>query len=121
MNIEGVEILSQNIIYSPQIYGIIFVVILGALAFLFLGLRIENDIGDWGVFAFLGIFSLTVISGLIMFDNKPNAFNYPNKIQYEIEIIDDNAWKELGPNYTVLNKLYETKEIYLIEGDYKND
>ena len=52
MNIEGVEILSQNIIYSPQIYGIIFVVILGALAFLFLGLWIENDIGDWGVFAF---------------------------------------------------------------------
>lgn len=121
MNIEGVEILSQNIIYSPQIYGIIFVIILGVLAFLFLGLWIENDIGDWGVFAFIGIFSLTIISGFIIFDNKPNAFNYPNRIQYEIEIIDDNAWKELGPNYTVLNKLYETKEIYLIEGDYKND
>ena len=55
MNIEGVEILSQNIIYSPQKCEIIITVILGALAFLFLRLWIENDIGDWGVFAFIGI------------------------------------------------------------------
>ena len=121
MNIEGVEILSQNIIYRPELYGIIIIVALGALAFLFLGFWIDNIIDDWGAFAFLGACSLAIIIGFITFDNKPNTFNYPDKIQYEIEIIDDNAWKELGPNYTVLNKPYETKEIYLIEGNYVDD
>lgn len=122
MNIEGVEILSQNIIYSPQIYGIIIVIILGALTAIFLGLWVNGDIGDWSVTVSLLGFILTIISGIIIFnEHKSTIFNYPDKIQYEIEIIDDNAWKELGPNYTVLNKLYETKEIYLIEGDYHND
>jgi hypothetical protein len=58
----------------------------------------------------------------IALDENHNTFlNKPSKIQYDIEITDSNAWKELGPNYRVLKKLYENKEFYCIEGDYIND
>ena len=121
MNMEGIEILSEKIIYGPHLLGIILIICSFFAAFVFLGCYVSGIFEEWaaGVIIFFLIFA--IISIFLSFSNSPTYLNYPDKIQYEIEIIDDNAWKELGPNYNVINKPYETKEIYLIEGDYKND
>ena len=76
----------------------------------------------WAMIPTTICFILFVIFMAIGFEANHSTFlNKPSKIQYEIEIIDDNAWKKLGPKYNVLEKLYENKEIYRIEGEYGND
>ena len=121
MNIQGVNILSQKIIYSPQWFGIVAWVCAVVLGFFFLIFLIEGQ-EMWAMIPTTICFILFVIFLAIGFEENHNTFlNKPSKIQYEIEIIDDNAWKELGPKYNVLEKLYENKEIYRIEGDYTDD
>lgn len=121
MNIQGVNVLSQKIIYSPQWFGIaawIGAIILGLF---FLIIFIEED-KMWTMISTIVCFILFIIFIGIAFEENHNTFlNKPSKIQYDIEITDSNAWKELGPNYRVLKKLYENKEFYCIEGDYIND
>lgn len=122
MNIQGVEILTQKIIYAPQWYGTIGFFFLAAITLaLFFG-WVEAIFDDWAVFtsAFLGII-LLICTILLGINDAKTPLNFPNKIQCEIEIIDDNAWKEIGPNYKIIEKIYQNKEIYLIEGDYVND
>ena len=121
MSINGIEILSKEIIYQPNVLGIISAISLGIITMiLFLG-WIDSFFDDWVAIVSLFTFALMIVCVIIMNVNHQNFLNSPFKTRYEIEIIDDNAWKELGPNYTVKSKLYETKEIYLIEGDYINE
>ena len=121
MNIQGVCVLSQRIIFSPMWYGIAAWVIMLCLTFLF-GLFWLDGYEEWAGLA-CGICSalFIIFVALTFTESEKNLLNHPSKIEYTIEITDDNAWKELGPNYIVKEKPYETKEIYIIEGDYVDD
>lgn len=121
MDIQGVCILSQQTIFNPIWYGIAAWVATLCLTFFF-GLLWLDGCEEWagpicGIFFVLFI----VCIALTFVEDSKTIFNHPSKIEYTIEIIDDNAWKELGPKYTVKEKPYETKEIYIIEGDYVDD
>lgn len=121
MNIQGVEVLTEKIIYSPQWFGIVAWIGAMPIGLLFLSLAIDEE-ELWQLI--IGSISLVlfIVFAVITFEENHSTFlNKPSKIQYEIEITDDNAWKELGPNYDVLEKLYENKKIYRIKGDYIND
>lgn len=121
MNIQGVNILSQKIIYSPQWFGAAAWICAMVLGFFFLIVLIEGY-EMWAMIPTVISFILFLILIAIAFEENHSTFlNKPSKVQYEIEITDDNAWKELGPNYDVLKKLYENKEIYRIEGVYVDD
>lgn len=118
MLINGVEILSEKLLYSPQWFGIAAWVIIMCLVFFFAIIWLDR--GDKWAGPVCGLcFVLFIICMPLNFtDNYKTFLNHPSKIEYTIEITDDNAWKEIGPNYKVIEKLYETKEIYKIEGDY---
>lgn len=121
MNIQGVCILSQRTIFSPMWYGIAAWVIMMCLTCYFALIWLEGC-EDWAGPVCWICFALFVICmGLNFTDNSKTFLNHPSKVKYTVEITDDNAWKELGPNYTVKEKPYETKEIYVIEGDYIDD
>lgn len=118
MNIQGVEILTQKIIFSPIWQGIAAWIIIMCFTFFFALLWLDGC-ESWAGFITAICFIFFVISLALTFtDNFKTFLNHPSKIEYTIEITDDNAWKKLGPNYTVKEKVYENKEIYLIEGDY---
>ena len=121
MDIQGVNILTQRIIFGPIWQGIAAWVIIMCITFFFAMLWLDGC-KDWtgpvcGICFALFIICLT----LTFTDHNKTILNHPSKIEYTIEIIDDNAWKELGPNYTVKKKPYEMKEIYVVEGDYVDD
>lgn len=121
MNIQGVCILSQSTFFSPMWYGVVAWIIMMCLTFFFAVIYLDGCEGWAGPICWI-CFALFIICVALTFtDNEKTLLNYPSKIKYTIEITDDNAWKELGPNYTVKEKLYETKEIYIIEGDYVDD
>ena len=118
MNIQGVCILSQQIIFDQMWYGIATWVIMWWLTYYFTIIWL-GEMKKWAGPICWSCFALFIICiALTCMKSEKTIFNYPSKIEYTIEITDDNAWKELGPNYTVKEKLYETKEIYIIEGDY---
>lgn len=121
MNIQGVEVLAEKIIYSPQWFGI--VAWIGAMAIGIFFFLLAIDEGEFWqlIIGSISLVLFIVFTGITFEENHSTFLNKPSKILYEIEITDDNAWKELGPNYDVLKKLYENKEIYRIEGDYTND
>ena len=121
MNIQGVEVLAEKIIYSPQWFGIVAWIGAMAIGILFLSLAIDEEELWQLIIGSISLVLFIVFAGITFEENHSTFLNKPSKIQYEIEITDDNAWKELGPNYDVLKKLYENKEIYRIEGDYIND
>ena len=121
MNIQGVCILSQHVIFSPVWYGIAAWVIMMCLAFFFAMLWL-GEMEEWAgplCWIFFALFIICI--ALTFIEDSKTILNHPSKIEYTIEITDDNAWKELGPNYIVKEKPYETKEIYIIEGDYTDD
>lgn len=118
MLINGVNILLQKTIFKTTWYGILIIILMLISIFIFL---ICSLIGEkkWAdiliILCFLG-FIYSVI--LTSHSTSKTFLNQPCKIEYTIEVTDANAWKELGPNYTVKEKVYENKEIYIIEGDY---
>lgn len=118
MNIQGVEILTQKIIFGPTWQGIATWVIILCLTFFSTLLWLEAWKSWYGFVALICFIFFVINLALTFTDNCKTFLNYPSKIEYTIEITDDNAWKKLGPNYTVKEKVYENKEIYLIEGDY---
>jgi len=118
MNIQGVEILTQKIIYAPQLLGTILWLIAIMLGFFFFMILIEIKDNHLIIPFFICVILFIISMGCSTNHDNPTFLNKPFKIQYEIEITDNNAWKEIGPNYNVINKLYNNKEIYLIEGDY---
>ena len=121
MNIQGVCILSQQTFFSPTWYGITAWIIMMCLTFFFAVMWLDGN-EKWTGPVCWACFALFIICIALTFvKSGKTIFNHPSKIKYTIEIIDDNAWKELGPNYTVKEKSYETKEIYIIEGDYVDD
>lgn len=121
MMINGVEILNQGNIYNTNWQTILMFICLlfGSIIGVFCGIEKNKD----SIFCVnIIILGLTICSSPIIFNLLDSTiFNHPVKTQYTIEIKDDNAWKEIGPNYSVIKKIYDTKEIYLIEGDYVND
>lgn len=119
MNIQGVEILTQKTLYAPQWFGsIAWIIFLFIAIFLFITWA-ESLYSRGAGIASCFTFALFLLCMLLSLTPEESTFlNRPIKIQYEIEVTDNNAWKELGPNYKVLKKIYETKEIYLVEGDY---
>ena len=119
MNIQGVEILTQKIIFSPTWQGIATWAIIMCLTFFFALLWLEKS-ENWvvGLIPLICFVFFVISLALTYTDNSKTFLNYPSKTEYTIEIIDDNAWKELGPNYTVKEKAFENKEIYIVEGDY---
>lgn len=117
MAINGIEILKQTTIYSPMIFSVIFGVLCLALAITFILIACISE--NVNLLIPAAIFFITsIIIGATSDSNSQNVLTKPSKIEYVIEIKDDNAWKELGPNYTIKEKVYENKEIYLVEGDY---
>ena len=121
MNIQGICILSQQTIFSPTWYGVVAWIIMICFSFLFL-IRWAEGCEAWPGLVSLIFFVLFIICITLGFtEHRKTLLNYPSKIECTIEIIDDNAWKELGPNYTVKEKPYEMKEIYIIEGSYTDN
>lgn len=121
MIINGVEILKQSIIYIATWYGNILL-----LFFLVGGALIAVTGGLWDDIKIMILGTTICVSTLILIpfatsSDFPTFLNKPYKIQYIIEIKDDSAWKEIGPNYKVIKKIYDNKEIYLVEGDYIDD
>lgn len=121
MNIQGIEILKEKIIYSPQWFGIAAWIGAMAIGIFFLLLAVDEEEPWQFIIGSISLVLFIIFAAITFEENHSTFLNKPSKIQYEIEIIDDNAWKELGPNYDVLKKLYENKEIYRIKGDYIND
>jgi len=120
MNIQGVNILSQRIIFGPIWQGIAAWIIAMCLTFFFA--LIWSDGQKWtGLIYWVCLALFIICIALTFFKDGKTIFNRPSKIEYTIEITDNNVWKELGLNYTIKEKPYETKEIYIIEGDYIND
>ena len=118
MNIQGVEILTQEIIFGPIWQGMAAWIIIMCLAIFFAMIWLDGY-RDWAGPVCGICFILFIICIVLNFtDNSKTFLNYPSKIEYTIEITDNNAWEKLGPNYTVKEKVYENKEIYLVEGDY---
>lgn len=117
MAINGIEILKQTTIYSPMIFSVIFGVLCLVLAITFVSSAcIYENVNLLIPAAIFFITSIIIIA--ISDSNSQNVLTKPSNIEYVIEIKDDNAWKELGLNYTIKEKVYENKEIYLVEGDY---
>lgn len=118
MSTIGVVILEQQTLYQPTLFGIIGWII--SLVAFFCVLSLWMDVMEPGA----GIASIICFACFISFlvltftNTHKTPLNKPAKIRYTIEITDDNAWKELGPNYNVIEKVYNDKEIYIIEGDY---
>lgn len=119
MNIQGIEVLKEHFIYKPNMFGCIsllgFIIITAWILFM----AIDNDSIKLVKLGMAGCI-LTIVSIILCYCPNKTIFNHPVKIRYNIEIIDENAWKELGPNYTVIEKVYDNAEIYVIEGDYVN-
>ncbi len=117
MNIQGIEILKEHLIYKPNMFGYIsllgFIIIAAWLLFM----AIDNDSSKLLILAMVGSI-LGVVSIILCYCPNKTILNHPVKVRYDIEVIDENAWKELGPNYTVIEKIYDNAEIYIIEGDY---
>ena len=121
MDIQGVNILTQQIIFGPIWQGIAAWIIMMCLTFFFAIMWLDGCEKWTGPVCWI-CFALFIGCLALNFSQHNKTFlNHPFKIEYTIEITDDNAWKELGPNYTVKEKPYETKEIYIIEGDYVDD
>ena len=118
MSTIGVVILEQQTLYRPTLFGPIGLII-SLIVFLY-AISLWMDVMEPGA----GIASIICFTCFILFlvltftDTHKTLLNKPDKIRYTIEITDDNAWKELGPNYDVIEKVYNDKEIYIIEGDY---
>ena len=121
MNIQGVNILTQQTIFDPTWYGITAWVIMVCLTFFFAIMWIDGCEAWAGPICWICFILFIICIALTFVEDGKTLLNHPSKIEYTIEIIDDNAWKELGPNYVVKEKPYKTKEIYVIEGDYIND
>lgn len=121
MNIQGVCILSQHTIFSPAWYGIAAWITMMCLVVFFAMMWLDGCEGWAGPVSAVCFALFIICIALTFVESGKTIFNQPSKIEYTIEITDDNAWKELGPNYTVKEKPYEIKEIYIIEGDYIND
>ena len=117
MNIQGVEILSQKINYMPTWLGIILLIITFFSSLVLVFMWIDDYSKYFGI-ALCFTVTLWILCLILSTIQCPTILNKPTKIEYTIEITNDNAWKELGPNYRIIEKVYETKEIYLIEGDY---
>lgn len=114
MNIPGVEILSTTLIYEPTVLSIILSILFTLLAMFFIWGSIGRILGDyWGLIGIVCMLMIFVCTGLGQAQTK-TILNKHAKTKYVVEITDDAAWKEIGPNYTVVNKVYESKEIYVI-------
>ena len=119
MLINGVKILKSIIIYVPIWYGITTWISMLFLMHFFMYRTIDTE-ELWSMIATVICFVGVIVCSFTFINKRQTFFNKPSKIEYTIEILDDNAWKEIGLNYTVKEKLYENKEIYVIEGDYDN-
>lgn len=114
MNIPGVEILSITPIYEPTALSIILCILFALLAMFSIWGSMGRILGNyWGLVSIICILMIFICVGLGYAQTK-TVLNKHIKTAYEIEITDDTAWKEIGPNYTVVNKVYESKEIYVV-------
>ena len=120
MIISGIEILEQQINYGPTWYGFAIFVTFTILMVTFIGLFIDTEESKYGLIGIISVIGLLISIGLTFgCDENSTILNKPKTITYTIEILDENAWKEIGPNYKVLEKVYDNKEIYIVEGDYQ--
>lgn len=114
MNIPGVEVLSTTLIYGPTVLSIILCILFTLLAMFSIWGSIGRILGDyWELIGIVCILMIFICIGLGQAQRK-TILNKQVKTEYVVEITDDAAWKEIGPNYTVINKVYESKEIYVI-------
>ena len=115
--IKGIEILSSEIIYKIQSLWLVIGIIALAIGMITFFISCDSYSGRGAIIGgCITILAIIVLSSGNFSDNK-NWFNQPKSIQYTIEIIDDNAWKEIGPRFKVIEKVYDNKEIYVIEED----
>ena len=117
MTINGIAILASQALFSPTTYGILIM----SLSFMLFAILLDSFFinFDKPIYFIMSIFFfiLMVVSIILTSADTQTILNKYCKTQYTIEILDDNAWKEIGPNYEVIEKLYESKEIYVIEGE----
>lgn len=121
MNIPGVEVLSTTLIYGPTVLSIILSILFTLLAMFSIWGGIGRILGDyWGLIGIVCILMVFVCTGFGQAQTK-TVLNEHIKTEYVVEITDDMAWKEIGQNYTVVNKVYESKEIYVIVKEKTDD
>lgn len=112
-------ILAQEIIYKISPVGLIIILSCATIGIFFGLIGMELDKPKLFV---IGIISFFILIALAIYDSisHPTLINKPNKIQYTVEITNDNIWKEIATNFQIKEKLFNDKEIYIIEGDYDN-
>jgi len=117
MTINGIAILASQALFGPTIYGILIMFLSSILFVILLESSVDFDKPIY-LIPSIFFFILMIISiVLTSTDDTQTILNKYYKTQYTIEILDDNAWKEISPNYKVIEKPYENKEIYIIEGE----
>ena len=113
--IQGIEIISQTLIYEIQSLWLLIGIIALAIGMI----TFFTSLDDYSTIGIIIGGCITIIAIFILCSgdsaNTQEWFNQPKVIQYTIEIIDDNAWKEIGPHFKVIEKVYDNKEIYIIE------
>ena len=114
------NILTQEIVYTLSSFGLTLTIIMTIVAALCFIISIEFNEPKIIIISFIS-FIFLVIMGIYDSNSHPTLINKPNKIQYTVEIVDNNIWKEIATNYIIKEKPFEEKEIYIIEGDYNND
>lgn len=114
------EILTSEIIYGPTWYGIAGWVVLVFFLISFVFFLLEDGIEWCGIAALITLVGFVFCLALTFNEEHQTFLNKPSKMIYTIEITDDLKWKEIATNFTVKEKPYPDREIYIIEGDYEN-
>ena len=92
MNIQGVEILTQKILYSPQTTGIITSIILPFITIILIAVWANNPINKGAGIVSCFTFCLFILSLVLTMETTHSTIlNKPTKIQYQIDVIDDKA------------------------------
>lgn len=110
------EILTENFNYSGNFFGFILFILFAIGTTIFF---VESLMEEKFSLFIIGIisFALCITVGFLSFNTKPTILNKLKTVEYVVEIKNDEAWKELSLDFNFKEKLYEGKEIYLIEGD----
>lgn len=119
MTINGVEILSSQIIYAPLPTGQIAAIIFIILSFIFLSRILDENVTIINVTACAICMALGGACLIMATSSRKTPLNRPDQIAYIVEITDDSAWKEIASNYKIIEQVYENKNIFSIVGQYK--
>lgn len=117
--IQGINILEQSPIYQTSLFGIIFTLLFISLAILFFVIAFILD--EPKLLILMSIFTIFAAFGGITADTNFPLINSKVGTKYIIQVEDENAWKEIVPNYEIVKRVYENQNIWEIKGDYVDE